>query len=225
MRWFWPLWLLAAGITAALTLAARATPRFPADIAVARFVQAIDLFGVPQAVHALSEVGGGAIAVVLVAMVAGGFALARRRDLLVVFLVASACRPLSGLIKWLTERPRPSAALVHVTERPTDPSFPSGHVLSAMLFYGVLAVLLEATNLPRTARRLIQATCVAVILLMGPSRVYTGAHWPSDVLGGYLWGILVLSAIFRLSHSAGMFSPGTRPPGAAQDEPPRIGTR
>lgn len=44
--------------------------------------------------------------------------------------------------------------------------------------------------------------CLALILLTSYGRIYTGAHWPSDVLGGYLWGTLLLTAAIQLTRVA-----------------------
>jgi undecaprenyl-diphosphatase len=84
----------------------------------------------------------------------------------------------------------------------TDPSsysFPSGHALYSLCFYGVLASVL-AVQAPERAARI--AICVAAAVLVagiGLSRVYLGVHYPSDVIGGYLGAAFVLSAVFAFS--------------------------
>ena len=84
----------------------------------------------------------------------------------------------------------------------TDPSsysFPSGHALYSLCFYGVLASVL-AVHTPERAARI--AICVAAAVLVagiGLSRVYLGVHYPSDVIAGYLGAAFVLSAVFAFS--------------------------
>lgn len=200
---FWPLWLCGIAVAAALTLGAWASPYFPGDVAVARAIQSADRPAIDALFGVLNPVGGG-IAMIALTMLSAAILLAARRvDLLAVFLVLNALRPVSGLLKWLSDRPRPTAALVKVAEYPRDASFPSGHVLTSVLVYGGIAVLVEQTSLPRMARRAVQVVSLSLVLLMGPARVYVGAHWPSDTLGGYVWGALLLVAVMRAASLAG----------------------
>lgn len=67
-------------------------------------------------------------------------------------------------------------------------SFPSGHATAAMALYGFLAYVLSSTY-PKY-RVLIWSVSIFLILLIGISRVYLGVHFPSDIVGGYLVGLL-----------------------------------
>jgi membrane-associated phospholipid phosphatase len=96
---------------------------------------------------------------------------------------------LSLLIKVLVGRPRPTGNLVHVMKKALGYSFPSGHVMAYIAYFGLLfafgVILLRGRHWWRTALLMISA---ALVVLIGPSRVYLGDHWASDVLGGYLIG-------------------------------------
>jgi undecaprenyl-diphosphatase len=151
----------------------------------------------PSLLHALNETGTGWPSVALVVAAAAWLVALGRPRLALLFAAVNLLRPIDTLLKLLTDRPRPSAALVHVSEHASGTSFPSGHVFSAMLLYGTLAVLVAYTPLPTPARRLLQSACLAVVVLMGVARVYVGAHWPSDVLGSWLWGGLIIAIVVR----------------------------
>ncbi len=100
---------------------------------------------------------------------------------------------LNSIVKELVARPRPTTALVNVFEPLPQYSFPSGHVMYYVVFFGFLAFL--AISLPKLEpgwRIFWLAFSVPLVLLIGLSRVYLGAHWPSDVIGAYLYGGLVL---------------------------------
>ena len=70
-------------------------------------------------------------------------------------------------------------------------SFPSGHVMHYVVFLGTLAFVLSTSVKPGVNRWLIQGAVLAVLMVIGLSRVYLGVHWPSDVLGGYAVGAVV----------------------------------
>ncbi|MGB7417325.1 MAG: phosphatase PAP2 family protein [Thermosynechococcaceae cyanobacterium] len=70
-------------------------------------------------------------------------------------------------------------------------SYPSGHALGSMVFYGFLAYIL-AQHYPRRAL-IFYGFASVLILIIGFSRLYLGVHWPTDIMGGYGIGFLWLS--------------------------------
>jgi membrane-associated phospholipid phosphatase len=84
----------------------------------------------------------------------------------------------------------------------TDFSFPSGHTMMATLFYGLLAVLATLHVKSRRLRVLIVVALCLIILVVGFSRMYLGAHYLSDVLGaitmGVAWLALCVTAVDTL---------------------------
>ncbi|MFN4259099.1 MAG: phosphatase PAP2 family protein [Gemmataceae bacterium] len=124
--------------------------------------------------------------------------VARKRLLAVVWLVAQVAGGLlNAELKSLYERPRPAFVDSFVQE--SSYAFPSGHSMGAMLVYGFLAYLLYRV-LPRPWQRwLIVMAFGLLVLAIGFSRMYLGAHWLSDVCAGFLagasWLAVCISAI------------------------------
>ncbi len=107
---------------------------------------------------------------------------------------------LSSTLKMTFDRPRPEL-FEWITPYAGLSSFPSGHSTTAMVFYTTLAYLisrLESTRRLRIATYLIAGT---IIILIGISRVYLGVHYPSDVIAGFLIG-LVWAAVCALGLEA-----------------------
>ena len=100
---------------------------------------------------------------------------------------------LNALMKIVVGRPRPSAGLVEVFRTLNDQSFPSGHVTSYVAFWGMLfifgIILFDGRRWWRIGLLVISAFFV---VLIGPSRIYLGAHWATDVLGAYLIEVALL---------------------------------
>lgn len=93
------------------------------------------------------------------------------------------------IIKLIVERPRPS--VLRLTEE-TGYSFPSGHSMTSLAFYGFIIYLLFKYQKDKNKRNIISVLLSILILLIGFSRIYLGVHYLSDVLGGFLLGGIYL---------------------------------
>jgi membrane-associated phospholipid phosphatase len=101
----------------------------------------------------------------------------------------------SGL-KILINRPRPTENLVRIIEHAKQQSFPSGHVLFYTIFFGLMIVIMTyLKSVPRLLRLVVIILSSLLIFTVPISRVYLGAHWFTDVLGGFILGILCLSLL------------------------------
>jgi undecaprenyl-diphosphatase len=108
-------------------------------------------------------------------------------------------------VKQAVDRPRPDPALVERRAGFSSPSFPSGHVL------GSTAVLVVAAGRWKGGSRHGVAAWWAVgafVLAGGVANVYEGVHWPSDVVGGYLWAGVVTTPALWLAMEAAKRQPG-----------------
>ncbi|MDU8999348.1 MULTISPECIES: phosphatase PAP2 family protein [Streptomyces] len=72
-------------------------------------------------------------------------------------------------------------------------AFPSGHAMTATVVCGLLLWLLQLYGAGRALRRTALALAVVSVVGVGLTRVWLGVHWPSDVLGGWLLGALVVA--------------------------------
>ena len=119
-------------------------------------------------------------------------------------LLALGLRLLSSPLKQMAQAERPSTDFhVRVTAEFSGYGFPSGHVFGDVLIYGALAVVAPAL-VGRGPGAALRVFLGVVIVLAGPSRMAIGAHWPSDVAGGLLWGAAALClAVFGGRRLAG----------------------
>jgi undecaprenyl-diphosphatase len=120
---------------------------------------------------------------------------------LTLLLVALIGRGLSEVQKYWIARVRPDLE-PHLVVVKTS-SFPSGHATSSMIFYLALALALTAHT---RWKRIAAGGAILLSLLVGTSRVMLGVHWPSDVVGGWafgmLWVLLTLRPAERLMRAS-----------------------
>jgi undecaprenyl-diphosphatase len=102
------------------------------------------------------------------------------------------------IIKNIIERPRPPLTNALVIEN--SYSFPSGHSFIAIAFYGLITFFLFESLKKKYLKTLIVIFGLVLIILIGSSRIYLGAHWPSDVLASYTSGLAWLSFIITITH-------------------------
>jgi len=108
------------------------------------------------------------------------------------------------LFKILIHRARPTSADVKVLAIFTQASFPSGHVVHYVVFFGFLIAVMIANKYISTFWRFFIGTISAfLILTVSVSRIYLGAHWATDVLGGYLFGSIYLGIMLKFYLSGG----------------------
>jgi membrane-associated phospholipid phosphatase len=116
-----------------------------------------------------------------------------RLEAVILLVVNVTSEILNVVIKLLVNRPRPAEPLVNVLQHANGQSFPSGHVMSYVAFWGLVfiftLILFTGNRWWRIALLIFSGLCLAMV---GPSRIYLGDHWASDVLGAYLIGGLWL---------------------------------
>jgi len=177
-----------------LAISAHQVAHYPIDPLISRAVQSVHgaWFHVP--LGALSAVGFAPLVsifdgiVILVILAVWG-----RWDALASGFAALGATAVQYGVKALVARPRPLAALVHVAHDIGNPSFPAGHVLDITAFLGFVCYLAYVRMARSPRRTALMALLLAILALMGVARIDAGEHWPSDVLGGYLFGIVWLT--------------------------------
>jgi membrane protein DedA with SNARE-associated domain/membrane-associated phospholipid phosphatase len=94
------------------------------------------------------------------------------------------------LFKYLFYFPRPTGLL----DTSSTSSFPSGHAFLSVMYYGFLATLITTTIKSKYKRYSYYAACI-LILLIGFSRLYLGAHWLTDILASFFIGYTFLAFV------------------------------
>ncbi|MBQ6402231.1 MAG: phosphatase PAP2 family protein [Firmicutes bacterium] len=119
---------------------------------------------------------------------------------------------LNSLIKHLVQRPRPDVP--HLAEE-VGYSFPSGHSITSMFFYG-LAIFLVWQNSKNRRLNIVLTVLLAIpMILIGPTRIYLGVHFPTDVLGA--WCLAIAGIVLAVE----ILEARSRAVQARLSEPPR----
>lgn len=101
---------------------------------------------------------------------------------------------LNRILKWVIARPRPEVLKI-IQE--TGYSFPSGHSMVATGFYGFLIYLIYKNIKSKKVKYPLIVLLSILIVLIGISRIYLGAHYATDVIGGWIIGIIYLAFFIK----------------------------
>lgn len=168
-------------------------PILPFDIKISLIVQKYQADWLDKIMLAISFFGELPWSLLSVLVVAAIFYWQkfRREGLYIASILFSGLIILG--IKNVINRPRPTAFYVRLVEVNRFQSYPSGHVLSYVLFFGFLIILMNhLTSIQKTTRTIVTYSSAFLMIMIIPSRIYLGAHWFTDTLGGFLLGLICL---------------------------------
>lgn len=188
-RFLLGVYLIILALFATLAFWVHIHPVLPVDIAITKEFQENQSSWLRTFMIAVSYLGNTSwlfVGLILLAVVAF-WAFRLRLEAVIIAGVCATSSLLNLAIKLLIDRPRPAASLVTILQHASGNSFPSGHVMSYMAFWGLLFSLdIMVFKGGRWWRIALLTISGLFVVLVGPSRIYLGDHWASDVLGAYL---------------------------------------
>jgi undecaprenyl-diphosphatase len=185
-RWLGPTALVAFVFFTIDTYLVVQNDVLPFDVPIARFIQQLNWGPLVYPMELINASAGIWQVLMGAAAVVALFILERRAGWLT--LIGSISSGLDNLIKLVISRQRPPADLVHILSPATGFSYPSGHAV----FFTWMSFMIAVSVAPKIGpayRPLLWTLAAMVIVLTCIARVWAGAHWPSDVIGGVLLGI------------------------------------
>ena len=208
------MWLVAAAVAilgfAALTVAVKVRIVFPFDQPLLMLMHRWPID--PFVWNALTETANYPLYVIAGGFVIWLFVKKRRREAFVVLLLFAAVSATSEGVKQFTLRLRPQAGTAAGLPGVIY-SYPSGHVLESLTIVGSVALRIWRSTLAFVVRILAPILVALQVALVGVARIALGAHYPTDVLAGFLCGGGALAIYAWLTR-----------PGAWADEPPAEGS-
>jgi len=194
----WSLILLAAvaGSLGILEDLVSGDPLVRADVAINHFVQGLRSEPVDRFMVLVTSLGGTLpLASVSIAMI--GFLLLQRawRPAFAALGVITTARIFAPLVKFILHKPRP----IQIYSGAEAYSFPSGHTTMSAVVFGILAVLVSR-GLATGGKIAVFSLLALWVGLIGASRIYLSAHWPSDVIGGILFGTVFIATFALLNN-------------------------
>jgi len=131
-----------------------------------------------------------------VVLLVGSLITKRHRTFVLLIVAAVLLNPLFEIgFKELVDRVRPAVSQILPGN---GPSFPSGHVLAAVGFYGLIPFLTWEVTRNAWARCVAVVGSVAVIAVVTVSRPYLDVHWTTDAIAGVLLGTVLVAATYQM---------------------------
>lgn len=187
-------------VTVQLSVEASEHETMSGDMLISTWVQRLSIPGVDYLVEILNWIGQPIPLALLAGVLAVALMARRRYAEAILVLPATGTHAVNALLKNVVQSPRPTEQQVRIQDHASGFGFPSGHTMAVVVFCGVIAYLAWRLIERRRYRYIVHAVVALAVVGIGFSRIYSGAHWPSDVLGGYLWGTFYTVALVLLFH-------------------------
>lgn len=135
--------------------------------------------------------------IVIVAGILSVAILIKNKKYFKIFLFANLFGViLNNILKLIIHRPRPSTTMILAGE--SSYSFPSGHSMMSMIFYGLVIYYVTKFVKKKWIRNLLVCLLSAIILAVGITRIFLGVHYSTDVLAGYVIGFVYLFVFIKI---------------------------
>lgn len=191
-----------------LGFAAKGGGALPGDAAISRAIQRAVAYG-PAIESALGQISALVRYLPIIAIVFVLLLMRWKEGALLAIAATPVVFFTETYLKLLFERPRPAAGLVNIYENARGFGFPSGTALRTMVVFGVVSYLARQAGRAEKASgrlRLLPAYsilflfCLALLIIGNLARIYVGAHWASDIIGGWMFGVgwvLIVIAVYQ----------------------------
>ncbi len=177
---------------AGLAILAAGNDRVTWDAQVLRWFQGRDWSLMESLAHATNQIFAGAWLSVMTVAVFAYCVFRHWQAEASAIAIVGVIRLANAAMKWVFDSPRPDEQFMRDTDSHSGLGFPSGHTSGAMLFCGVVAWIAWRRIESPIGRIAAVAACAIAVVATGFGRMWVGAHWPSDVLGGLLWASAAL---------------------------------
>jgi undecaprenyl-diphosphatase len=193
------LGLVFLGAICAFACAARGPDTLPGELSSSLWLQSWRSAWLDAVMKAVSFPGFRASALPLVGLTTIAlYATGKRKESIVLLGAILVSAAVVTLVGEVVARPRPTETEVEILGGTRGFSFPSGHVTQYVVYLGTLSLLFGRRVKPGVMRRLSFVGLVIVLLGVGASRMYLGAHWLGDVVASYVIGAAIVAGVFGL---------------------------
>ena len=165
----------------------------PGELQLTMWMQSWHPNWLEETMEAISAPGARTIGVFIVSLTAAFLYLkGLRKEAGLILVTTASASIITNVIKVIIDRPRPAPDMLQTYHEYSNYSFPSGHVMTYVVFLATLAIVVTWNMRPCAVRRLILGSLVFGMISVGVSRVYLGAHFPSDVIAGYAFSAAIV---------------------------------
>ena len=187
--------LLYLAVLSVVAYLASSVHEVPGELEVSLWLQSWRASWLDSLMYSISAPGFWEPATPIVAVtLAVVFLIGRRRESVLILSAITFAAVANIVLKELIARPRPPESVAEVFTSPSTFGFPSGHVMTYVVFLGMLVFLFTYSMRPCVWRRITHVALALVLVAVGLSRMYLGAHTLGDVLGGYAFGVGIVLA-------------------------------